>query len=287
MRWSTESRLEFIEFRLYWEGGVNRADITSKFGVSVPQASKDLSQYQALAPENLRYDSSEKRYVCADQFRPQFLRLDSDRYLRQLQSIGDGTIGGEDTWITHVPAVDVMPIPHRRVDPELLRAALAAVRAHRSVEIRYQSMNPERPAPAWRRVTPHAFGFDGFRWHLRAFCHIDGRFKDFLVSRCLGIRGEDVPGASPESDQVWVEHIDVQLVPNPQLAPSQQQVIEFDYGMQAGVLHMKMRLWALYYFIKRLRLDVVAHMADRPQEAPLVLKDPEEVEKFLHRAQHA
>ena len=42
MRWGVEKRLEFIEFRLYWEACINRADITDQFGVSVPQASKDL-----------------------------------------------------------------------------------------------------------------------------------------------------------------------------------------------------------------------------------------------------
>ena len=46
LRWGVEQRLEFIEFRLFWEGGVNRSDITACFGVSVPQASKDLSQYR-------------------------------------------------------------------------------------------------------------------------------------------------------------------------------------------------------------------------------------------------
>ena len=53
LRWGVEQRLEFIEFRLFWEGGVNRSDITRYFGVSVPQASKDLSQYQAIAPDNI------------------------------------------------------------------------------------------------------------------------------------------------------------------------------------------------------------------------------------------
>jgi hypothetical protein len=45
-----ETRLEFIEFRLFWEGVLNRADIIDYFGVSVPQASNDLSRYQELAP---------------------------------------------------------------------------------------------------------------------------------------------------------------------------------------------------------------------------------------------
>jgi hypothetical protein len=37
LRWGTEQRLEFIEFRLFWEGGLNRSDITEQFGVSIPQ----------------------------------------------------------------------------------------------------------------------------------------------------------------------------------------------------------------------------------------------------------
>ena len=39
LRWGIERRLEFIEFRLYWEGRVNRADLTSVFGISTVQAS--------------------------------------------------------------------------------------------------------------------------------------------------------------------------------------------------------------------------------------------------------
>lgn len=76
LRWSIERRLEFIEFRLYWEGGINRADIVDQFGLSVPQASKDLTRYQELAPNKMAYDKSEKRYFAARGFEPRFFRLD-------------------------------------------------------------------------------------------------------------------------------------------------------------------------------------------------------------------
>ena len=65
LKWGIEQRLEFIEFRLYWEGAINRSDIMGRFGVSMPQASKDLSRYQELAPENMAYNKSEKRYLPA------------------------------------------------------------------------------------------------------------------------------------------------------------------------------------------------------------------------------
>jgi hypothetical protein len=46
--WGQERRLEFIDFRLLWEGRLNRADITTFFRISVPQASLDLAKYQEL-----------------------------------------------------------------------------------------------------------------------------------------------------------------------------------------------------------------------------------------------
>lgn len=63
LKWGVERRLEFIEFRLFWEGGVNRSDIIDTFDVSVPQASKDLTLYQERAPHNALYDKSARRYV--------------------------------------------------------------------------------------------------------------------------------------------------------------------------------------------------------------------------------
>ena len=45
LRWSVEQKLQFIEFRLFWEGHVNRADLMDTFGVSLNQASGDLNRY--------------------------------------------------------------------------------------------------------------------------------------------------------------------------------------------------------------------------------------------------
>src|SRR5258706_16455995 len=97
MRWGVEKRLEFIEFRLFWEGGINRADIMERFGVSVPQASKDLSLYEEKAPGNLVYDKKQKRYLAAPGFRPVFLKPEADAYLSQLRSVSDRVASTEET----------------------------------------------------------------------------------------------------------------------------------------------------------------------------------------------
>lgn len=283
LRWGVERRLEFIEFRLYWEGGINRADIMDRFGVSVPQASKDLSQYQELAPGNIIYDKSDRRYVAAPKFKPRFLTPDPDQYLNQLRSIAEHTAALEETWLSILPNLDFLPTPHRRVDPELLRDLLAAVRSQQAVEILYQSMNPTRPDPVWRGISPHAFGSDGFRWHVRAFCHIDRKFKDFLLSRCLKSRpAGDAQGAA-DDDHQWQQSIDVKLKPNPQLSKSQQQVIADDYNMKDGTLTVPLRKSLLYYFQKRLRLDV-AEALDNPHEAPVVVANRAAFDKALAEA---
>lgn len=283
LRWGTERRLEFIEFRLYWEGRINRSDIIKYFGVSVPQASKDISLYQAIAPKNMDYDKSEKRYFSTTTFKPKFLKPDPDRYLSQLRLISEKITPASETWLVNLPGLDCMPMPHRRVKSEVLRELLAGIRDRRAMEIHYQSMNPKRPDPIWRGISPHALASDGFRWHVRAFCHIEQKFKDFLVSRCIEceIRGD--AHAASSDDSLWQEFFDVHLRPNPDLSESQRRIVSEDYEMQGDELILPVRKSLLYYFQRRMRLDVAAAL-DNPNEAPVVIANYENFQLELKKA---
>ncbi|WP_315718286.1 MULTISPECIES: WYL domain-containing protein [unclassified Bradyrhizobium] len=282
IRWGVEQRLEFIEFRLFWEGGLNRSDITRYFGVSVPQASNDLSRYQELAPNNIEYDRSDKRYLASKRFKPVFLKPDADRYLNQLRSISDGVLPAQQTWLSNAPEFESMPVPRRRVDPAFLRTLLATIRDKRSIQIHYQSLT--RADAMWRWITPHALGSDGFRWHVRAFCHEDRIFKDFLLPRFLDLKGQAEPGAPAEADHIWAEHIDVVLVPHPDLTKSQRRVVALDFGMTGESIKVPVRLALLYYFLKRLNLDGDAER--RPsKEQHIVLGNKPDVRAGLKRAQ--
>lgn len=281
MRWGAEQRLEFIEFRAFWEGGVNRSDITERFGVSVPQASNDLSQYRELAPANLHYDASAKRYVATQDFKPRYLALSADRYLSQLRAKAEGVISLDETWIGVAPDAQAMPVPSRKVDPLLFRDLLAVMREGASIEVQYQSMSPLRPESLWRRVTPHAFGSDGLRWHVRGFCHIDSAFKDFVLSRWRGLRAKGPAGAPALADRDWIETFDVALRPNPALSPSQQEAVTWEYDMPNGRISLRVRRALLYYLRKRLRLDV---MTDSPAETPVVVANREAFDEALRAA---
>jgi hypothetical protein len=282
-RWGTDQRLEFIEFRLFWDGTLNRADISDRFGVSAVQASADLALYKELAPDNLHYDLSQKRFVASSRFAPKLFQPNADRYLVQLKAIADKVISVADTNIGALPAIDAMPIPHRRVDPNILRRLLSTIRGRRGLSVFYHSMNAIRPLPLWREITPHALAFDGLRWHIRAYCHVESRFKDFILSRVLDLGDEIEPGKQESEDVQWRELFDVVLIPNPKLAQSQQETVARDYEMTDGQLRIPVRRALLYYFNKRLRLDV-ADQADDPKETPVVLANKAEFKRALKLA---
>lgn len=266
MRWGVEQRLEFIEFRLFWEGTINRADIIECFGVSTPQASKDLSLYQARAPGNMLYDASAKRYVAAEAFVLRFLDPDPYKYLSQLRAVAEGMLPASESWIAAMPSADVALTPKREIDIAILRRVLEAVRENQSIDVFYQSMNSARPDPIWRRMTPHAFGYDGFRWHVRGFCHVENKFKDFLLPRVLEVGGKGEPGQSGEHDWLWNNYFDVIVGPHPELTESQKRVVAKDYGLEVDTTVLSVRYAMLFYVLKRLGLlDDAAKRSARSQ----------------------
>lgn len=280
-RWGAEQRLEFIEFRAYWEGGVNRSDITERFGVSVPQASNDLTAYREIAPDNLVYDASAKRYLASPKFAPRYLKPNPDRYLSQLRAAAEGVIDLGETWLGNAPNAEAMPIPSRRVSSDLFRELLTLMRSGRSAEVKYQSMSPRRPDTLWRRITPHAFGSDGLRWHVRGYCHIDGCFKDFILSRWRGLRDIGPSGTTGDQDRDWHETFDVLLEPNPALSASQKEAVAWEYDMPQGRVSLPVRRALLYYLHKRLRLDI-DH--DLPAEKPVIVANRIEFDQALASA---
>jgi hypothetical protein len=282
-RWGTEQRLEFIEFRLFWEGGINRSGLIERSNISTPQASNDLTAYRELAPQNIEYDSTNKRYVPTSAFEPQFLKPNADRYLTQLKAVADKVITIDETPIETPPSVDALPIPHRRVDPKILKALLETIRAKQGIKVHYHSMNAKRPDAQWRQITPHAFAHDGLRWHVRAFCHEENKFKDFILSRFLDVGDTEKAGADGRDDKEWNSFFDVVLTPNPKLSEGQRRTIARDYDMPDGQITLPVRCALLYYFNKRLRLDVAPELDD-PKETPVVVANQEEFKKAVKKA---
>ena len=275
LRWGVERRLEFIEFRLFWEGHVNRGDLMDAFGVSVNQASTDLNRYIGMAPDNMVYDKSARTYIRGTEFDPLFLKPDASRYLSQLRSVADGILDRAEAWIGQFPSYDAAPTPVRGVNAKTLRSVVAAIRRSEAIEVKYQSLS--RPEPRWRWIAPHAIGFDGYRWHTRAFCLTDQTFKEFLLSRIIETRGTKPSEVRPDADADWNEQVTLEIGPHPELSDTQQKVIALDYGMRDGKAKIPVRKALLYYALKRLGLDSDPAKR-RPKEQQIVLLAPADLD---------
>lgn len=282
VRHSVSRRLQFIEFRLFWEGQLNRSDLMNRFGISEPQASADLARYQELAPANLVYDKSLKRYVPGPKFRPVLAKPDVNAYLTQLYGLAEELAPREEPWIARAPEYDVTPTPHRTIHPNRLRGVLQAIREVGTIAIAYRSL--AHPEPGWRRITPQALCFDGFRWQVRAYCHLDRCFKDFLLARIQGVRREMTERRiDPMEDREWHTRLTVRIGPHPDLNPNQKRVVEKDYGMKDGEFRLQIRQALLYYLLRRLGLDAGPELRC-PGEQPIVLLNRQELEEKLGRS---
>jgi hypothetical protein len=62
-RWFKNYRMEWIAESLRVYGFINREHIQRKFGLSTPQASKDMNEFQRLHPDTVTYDLHLKKFV--------------------------------------------------------------------------------------------------------------------------------------------------------------------------------------------------------------------------------
>lgn len=111
--WSVERRYEFMEFRLYWQGNINRSNLMEAFGSSVQQASKDFANYIEGQKSNLTYDKSRQTYLRGKNFEPRFFQPDSAEYFAQLQAVerSPRTRGAELEQFLPGPCRDPCPCP--------------------------------------------------------------------------------------------------------------------------------------------------------------------------------
>jgi len=274
-----ERRLQFIDFRLRWQGQLNRMDLMQHFGISTPQASLDVALYLSLAADNLEYDKTLRTYVATEHFNPLFRRTSARRYLAELFALKGGILEPAASFIGRAPVCEIAPSPARALDDRTLARINRAILDGKSARLVYQSMSSTDPTERW--ITPHALAYDGFRWHVRAFCHKREEYADFVLARILDLI-ETGTKQVPKTDERWETIVDLVLAPHPGLSPGARRVIELDYGMTGGALSLPCRQALLYYTLKRHCL-LVSDPADS-REFQIILKNRSEVQPFIDAA---
>jgi hypothetical protein len=275
--WTQNRRFEFIEWKLFWEGALNRSDLEDTFEISTPQASVDLRHYRALAGENIEYDATSRAFKPTPDMKPSFLKVSADRLLLQLRALLTGALPRREVWFRNLPPIDMAPDIVRHVDPACLRRILDAIRTKHRVEVRYQSLTNSRT----REIAPHALAFDGYRWHVRAWACDRDDFRDFVLTRIDQIRPGPPADFDSADDLEWNTIATLDLRPHPGLTNEQSLAIQRDYAMKEGRREIEVRLSMAYYFIMRMNLDLT-DLA--PARAQLCLHNLEDIQHAIRNA---
>lgn len=279
VKWSKERRLQFIDFRLQWEGRINRRDVTEFFKISVPQASADISRYSELAPQNLQYDTSSRTYIATSGFSPHFETTGPRQYLSQLLALERQVLTGDQVFLAFRPPMASVPLPSRAIESKTLALMLRAIAEGGMLQISYQSIAREEEQT--RFISPHAFGYDGVRWHVRAYCHLREGFRDFVFGRILSAGQPMASTIDSASDVEWQTQVDLVLVPDESLTPKQRHGVEIDYGMKNGRVIIVCRQAMLFYTLRTLNFEL--NGLPRKGERQLVIANLAEIKSLLPR----
>lgn len=276
-KWSQEKRLTFIDFRLYWERQINRSDLTDFFKISIPQASLDIAKYNETAPGNAVYDASAKVYRSSGNFKPAFAAVSTDQYLADLLALNQKTLPIDDTFIGWQPSYSVVPRPTRSVPSDILLTLIQSIRQQRMLKVKY--LSKKDTSPIHRDISPHAIAHDGQRWHVRAYCHINDEFRDFVIARFIKATISEEGGVAADNDKAWFNILKLVLTPDPQLSEAHKKALAHEYGMSNQELTLECRQALLFYIERQLGF----HRGENrdPNEYPLTLKINDSLTGYL------
>ena len=260
-------RLAFIEFRLWFLGGVGRPDLIDRFGTAPAVATRDLAAYRAMAPKNMVLEGSRKVYVPTEGFKPIFAH-DPDRVLSALsRGFGEG-IGRASSGFLPCES------PLRLNQPPLATLATMTRAMHqgKAVRLTYHSLNS---GPSRRDVVPLALVDSGLRWHTRVFDRKSQAFRDMVITRMerplLLYPGEVLPHEKADRDAQWTRIVELELVPHPDQANG--EIVARDFAMDKGVLVLKVRAAIAGYVLQQWQVDCSPDHRLDPSHYRLWLKD--------------
>jgi hypothetical protein len=248
MPWSRRQRLRYIEGLAYWRGSFRRADLLRRFDIGAQRVSDDIRDYLRLNAGSLTYDRQAKVYRATAGMTPIFGQLELEEALPLLGS-RESNAG---PWWERVKA------PTRKADARVMQQVFRAVSAGKSLQIRYASLNSATDRDRW--ITPHAFAHDGYRWHVRAFCHEEKVFKDFVIGRIARVLATGEGAAKPSQDRDWARTVQLTLAATVSSA-AELHALELDFGCRRGKLVLRSR--------EALALYVLAQLGLEPNGAPL------------------
>jgi hypothetical protein len=261
-------RLAYIDFRVYFLGELRRSDLTERFQTGPAGATRDITMYRSLAPENLDFHGTNKVYVPSATFKPLFAHNPGRVLVALSEGFGDGVHSAERPLIPcEFPmALSLPPV-------NVLAPITRAIHRRKAVRLKYRSRSS---GLGEREVVPLALVNIGTRWHARVFDRKSSEFRDFVLTRMVDpqvlenspVRDEE----TAQADLQWSRIIELELVPHPDF--ESRDVVLMDYPMPEGVLKVRVRAANAGYMLQQWHVDCSPDHSLRGREYALWLRDP-------------
>lgn len=260
-------RLFYIDFLAFFTGQVTRKDLVTRFGISEPAATKDLSLYTESAPEMLRYDLRQKCYVFVGK-KPYF-EHQVDQSLYSLAGVQAPALNVENS--KRLPSWAMFSIK-RKMPLDLVARITRCIYQHQKMVVEYVSMSSGAQE---RTLSPLAIVHDGSRWHIRCFDHAKEDYRDFNLARFNSVKEGDTSDVRLENDNEWTTEIEVKLVPHPKADYPQTICTDYDMVDQMKTVHLRPCL--VGYFLRQWHIDYSDDASGNPSAQHLYLLNKAEL----------
>lgn len=260
-------RLFYLEFLALFTGQVARKDLVSRFGISEPAATKDLSLYAELAPGMLQYDMRKKRYVLAEG-----KALFSHEVEQALFSLaGERAIAMNAQHAQRIPSW-VDGSLKRKVPIDVAASITRCIFQSRKMIVRYGSLST---GDRERTLSPVALVNDGLRWHVRCFAHEHKEFRDYNLARFRTVMESDPSDVLLQEDKAWNTEVHLRLVPHPKAKHPDTIRLDYDFVGEEKCVALKMCL--VGYFVRHWHIDCSDEELGNPNAQQLFLNNKKEL----------
>lgn len=268
-------RYWMLELIAFWEGQINTKPLMSALGLTRQSVSQLLKSYQTEYPDALMYDTGLKAYQITDHFIPHFINQTVDEYFDWLH-YGNTPVFPNTSTASNQYRIQALA---RFVSPHVMRPLLKAVKEKTAVDCEYLSVSSSDPQG--RLLYPHSFVKTAGRWHVRAYCDMRKHYLDFVLSRFQHVDYDGKTAVHTEQqDTLWNTQVTLILAPDSRLTDKQKRVLENDYGMTDGQLHITTRAALVKYTLDDLQIKTKMLEAN-PQAQQLVCVNYTDIKQWL------
>lgn len=289
---SNAERLAFIDFKLRFTGMIRRSDIKGAFGLAEATASRILTLYSELRPNNFYYNRAQKVNVLNHGYYEPLIPIDSEMALGMLaHGFNKNKFIGKQI----LPYVRIGRIPNS-LDVEEVSKISRAIYGGFAVECCYISSNSCKHDN--RTLVPLAILNDGKNWIFRAYDRSDreirkdkgdvNKFKNFNFSRAVNVNkvegecGVKYGYESLNEDTQWNHVLPLALELHYDLTDSQKKSIRKDFGMppDENNLFLTEKAALIWILTKKWNIDT-GNSASENSFFQFKLKNKEMIQPYL------